>query len=148
MGAENALTKVKAVTLDIGEVSGVVPGFLTDSWKWATEKSELLKGSELKIEQIDAVTFCESCQQTYATIPQGKICPHCQSDKTYLVTGNEVNIKEIEAQYRFAQFMKAGVSTASGTTLSYSDASSIASWAQTTALYCQETGIITGRDGG
>lgn len=98
IGAENALTKVESVTLDIGEVSGIVPMFLTDCWKWATEKSELLKGSELKIEQIDAVTFCEGCQQTYATVPQGKICPNCQSDKTYLVTGNEVSIKEIEAQ--------------------------------------------------
>lgn len=97
VGAENALTKVESVTLAIGEVSGIVPMFLTDCWKWAVESSELLKGSKLEIEQIDAVTFCESCEQTYATVPQGKICPHCQSDKTYLVTGNEVNIKEIEA---------------------------------------------------
>ena len=26
-----------------------------------------------------------------------KICPNCQSDNTFLVTGNEYTIKEIEA---------------------------------------------------
>lgn len=49
--------------------------------------------------------------------------------------------------YRFAEFMKLSTSTSTGATPSYSDASSIASWAQAAALYCQETGIITGRNG-
>ena len=31
----------------------------------------------------------------YDTVPQGKICPHCGSDQTWLLTGNEVNIKDI-----------------------------------------------------
>ena len=97
IGAQNELTKVSSVTLEIGEVSGIVPAYLTDCWKWAAAKSELLAGSELKVEQIDAVTYCEACGKTYPTVQYAKICPHCGSDKTYLVTGNEVSIKEIEA---------------------------------------------------
>ena len=97
IGAQNELTKVSSVTLEIGEVSGIVPEYLTDCWKWAAEKSELLAGSELKVEQIDAVTYCEACGKTYPTVQYAKICPHCGSDQTYLVTGNEVSIKEIEA---------------------------------------------------
>ena len=49
---------------------------------------------------------------------------------------------------RFAEFMKLSASTSTGAALNYSDASSIAAWAKDAALYCQETGIITGRDGG
>ena len=97
LGAENSLTKVSSVTLEVGEVSGIVPVFLTDCWKWAVEKSPLLKGSELKIETIEAVTFCNGCQKTYSTLEHKKICPYCQSEDTYLLTGNELNIKEIEA---------------------------------------------------
>ena len=97
VGAENSISKVNSVTLEIGEVSGIVPEFLTDCWKWSVEKSELLKGSALYIEQIDAVTYCESCGKTYPTVEFAKICPYCKSDNTYLVTGNEVNIKQIEA---------------------------------------------------
>ena len=97
IGAQNELTKVASVTLEIGEVSGIVPEYLTDCWKWAVKKSKLLDGSELRVEQIDAVTYCEACGRTYPTVQYAKICPHCGSDKTYLVSGQEVNIKEIEA---------------------------------------------------
>ena len=97
IGAQNELTKVSSVTLELGEVSGIVPEYLTDCWKWAAPKSELLAGSELRVEQVDAVTYCEDCGKTYPTVQYAKICPHCGSDKTYLVTGNEVSIKEIEA---------------------------------------------------
>ena len=97
IGAQNELTKVSSVTLELGEVSGIVPEYLTDCWKWAAAKSELLAGSELRVEQVDAVTYCEDCGKTDPTVQYAKICPHCGSDKTYLVTGNEVSIKEIEA---------------------------------------------------
>ena len=53
--------------------------------------------TELKIEPIHAVTYCQACGKTNPTIPQGKICPHCGSGNTFLITGNEYNIKEIEA---------------------------------------------------
>lgn len=57
-----------------------------------------MKNSKLVIEPILAKTYCVSCQQTYATIEYGKICPYCQSRNTYLLTGNECIIKEIEAK--------------------------------------------------
>ena len=92
---ENHLTKVASVTLEIGEVSGIIPYYLTDCWQWAIQKSQYLKEAELKIETVPAVTFCEDCKQTYPTVKYAKICPHCKSEHTYLVSGNEYNIKEI-----------------------------------------------------
>lgn len=97
VGVENHLTKVASVTLELGEVSGVVPSYLQDCWKWAAAKSELMGGSELLVETIPAVTFCEGCGQTYPTVAHGRTCPYCASERTYLVTGNEINIKEIAA---------------------------------------------------
>ena len=94
---ENALTSVSSVTLELGEVSGVVPHELTSCWNWAVAQTEVLKGAELKIETIPAVTLCESCNRTYATVPQVRVCPLCGSEETVLVRGNEINLKEIEA---------------------------------------------------
>ena len=54
------------------------------------------KLTELKIETLPAVTFCQDCKQTYPTVEFAKECPHCHSTNTFLVTGNEYNIKEIE----------------------------------------------------
>ncbi len=95
---ENQAEHVHSVTLELGEVSTVIPEYLLDVWKWNCKRVPLLEGCELLVEQIPAVTYCENCQQTYATVPQGKICPHCGSDRTWLQTGNEVNIKEIAVE--------------------------------------------------
>jgi hydrogenase nickel incorporation protein HypA/HybF len=97
VGEENNLTAVQSVTLEVGEVSTVIPDYLKDCWRWAADKTELLKGAELKVEIIDAVTICEDCGKTYPTVEFAKICPYCKSENTYLLTGNEVNIKQIEA---------------------------------------------------
>ena len=94
---ENVLTSVSSVTLELGEVSGVVPHELTSCWNWAVAQTEVLKGAELKIETIPAVTLCESCNRTYPTVPQGRVCPLCCSEETVLLQGNEINLKEIEA---------------------------------------------------
>ncbi len=98
IAAENQVEKVQSVTLEIGEVSTVIPDYLVDVWNWNCKKIPLLDGCELKWERIHAVTHCEDCNQNYDTVPQGKICPHCGSEHTYLLTGNEVNIKEIAVE--------------------------------------------------
>lgn len=97
VGKENQLTKVANVTLEVGEVAGVVDSYLKDCWKWASDKSELLKGAGLITLSIPAVTLCEDCSRTYRTVEHAKTCPYCAGNNTYLVTGNEFNIKEIEA---------------------------------------------------
>ena len=93
---KNKVNHVNKVVLELGEVSGVVPYYLEDCWKWATNKEDILRGCELKIETIKAITYCEDCKSEYETVAHGKICPNCGSEHTYLKIGNEVNIKEIE----------------------------------------------------
>lgn len=94
---ENKLTKVGSVTLQVGEVSGILPEYLISFWQWAIKKEKYLKEAELIIEQIDAVTRCGNCGKTYETVKYAKVCPFCGSDHTWLETGNEYIIKEIAA---------------------------------------------------
>ena len=97
LAREQELSVVGSVTLEVGEVSGIVPEYLSDFWLYARQKSDFLKEAELRIETLPAVTYCESCGKTYPTVQYGRECPHCHSGATYLLTGNEYNIKEIEA---------------------------------------------------
>ena len=97
VGKENKIEKIHSVTLQLGEVSGVVPSLLQDAWKWAAARTELMKDSELIIENLPAVSFCDDCKTEYETVAHGKICPNCGSEKTYLLKGNEFMIKEISA---------------------------------------------------
>lgn len=96
IGEEKMLTMVSVVTLELGEVSGVVPKELTDCWNWAVKKTKLMKEATLFIETIPALTLCENCQKTYETVHYGRICPLCGSERTHLVQGNEINLKAIE----------------------------------------------------
>lgn len=99
LARENDLTEIKSVTLEIGEVSTVVEDYLRKCWKWSVEKkSTMMQDTELFVEKIEAETYCEDCEKTYRTVDYGKTCPHCGSTQTYLLRGNEFNIKEIEAR--------------------------------------------------
>lgn len=93
---ENSVKHVSKVVMNIGEVSTVVPEYLTDCWRWAADKEDLLRGCELEVQTIGAVSFCEDCKTEFGTVAHGKTCPCCGSGKTYLLRGNEVEIKEIE----------------------------------------------------
>jgi hydrogenase nickel incorporation protein HypA/HybF len=97
LSKEQEIEKIHTVTIQLGEVSGVVPELLTDAWRWAADRTEILKAAELVIETLPAVTFCENCKKEYETVKHGRICPYCGSDKTYLLKGNEFMIKEISA---------------------------------------------------
>ncbi len=95
---EHDVTRIRKVTLELGEVSTVIESYLTSCWKWAAKKRPLFKDAELIVETIPAVTYCEDCEKTYPTVQYGKICPYCKSENTYLICGNAFNIKEIEVE--------------------------------------------------
>ena len=96
IAAENKVSRVSSVTIQLGEVSTVIPYLFEDCWNWAVRKETVLKDAKVHIERVDAVTFCEDCRREYPTVQYGKACPYCGSGNTYLVQGNEFMIKEIE----------------------------------------------------
>lgn len=95
---ENQINKIGSVTLEVGEVSGIITDYFVDCWNYFKRNNPLIRESELKIEITPATTFCEDCKKEYETVKHGKICPHCGSENTFLVKGNECIIKEIEAE--------------------------------------------------
>ena len=95
---EENLKAIGKVVLQVGEVSGIMTDLFTDTWDYFKVRHPVLKDSELVLETIPAVTYCDSCKSTYETVKYGKECPHCHSGETWLIQGNECVIKEIEAE--------------------------------------------------
>ena len=93
---EQGVERVKSVTLEFGEVSGIVTAYLYDYWNWYSKKFPVFEGSRLYCEEIPAVTWCDDCKITYNTITYGKTCPRCGSGNTWLLRGNEMRIKSVE----------------------------------------------------
>ena len=95
---EHNITKIGSVTLQIGEVSGVMTDLFTDCWNYFKVRHPILAGSELRLETLPAVTWCDDCGRTYPTVQYGRECPYCHGGRTWLIQGSECLIKEIEAE--------------------------------------------------
>jgi len=95
---ENGVKKVLQIDLEVGEVSSIVPDLFTDAFDWAKKRTELLKETKLNLIILKAFSFCRSCRKTYETTAYAKECPYCHGSDTYLVTGNEINIKDIQVE--------------------------------------------------
>jgi hydrogenase nickel incorporation protein HypA/HybF len=98
LAEEHSITRIGSVTLSVGEVSGIVEDLFIDAWNYFRKKHPVLETAELEIITLPAVTWCDSCKQTYPTVEFGRTCPHCGSGETWLLKGNECIIKEIEAE--------------------------------------------------
>lgn len=95
---EQDLKKIGSVTLEVGEVSGIMTDLFTDCWNYFKVRHPVLSESELRLVTIPAVTYCSSCEHTYETVKYGRECPYCHSLETWLLAGDQCFIKEIEAE--------------------------------------------------
>ena len=93
---DNNVAKVTKLNMEVGEVSSIVPELFRDCFEWAKKRTQHLKETELNLIVLEGISYCRDCKKTYKTTEFAKKCPHCGSDDTYLVTGNEINIRDIE----------------------------------------------------
>lgn len=98
LAKQNNVEKVTELTIEVGEVSGVVKEYFLDAFKWFIKKTEYMKECKLVYVPIQGISYCEDCKNTYPTTKYGKECPNCHSSHTYLVSGREVLIKDIKVQ--------------------------------------------------
>lgn len=99
VAAEYKAQKILKVTMEVGEVSTIVPDLFTDAFDWAKKKTRFAQDAELEMIIIEGRTYCENCGETYRTTEHGKKCPYCGSHETYLLTGDQVIIKDIAAVF-------------------------------------------------
>lgn len=95
VAASSDVTKVLKLNMEVGEVSSVVPALFTDCFEWAKKKTKYMQETQLEIILLEGISYCQDCKRTYRTTDYAKQCPHCGSFHTYLVTGNEINIRDI-----------------------------------------------------
>ena len=95
VAAESGVKQVLKLNMEVGEVSSVVPALFTDCFEWAKKKTKYMQETQLEIILLEGISYCQDCKRTYRTTDYAKQCPHCGSFHTYLVTGNEINIRDI-----------------------------------------------------
>ena len=92
---ENNVERVLKLTLEVGEVSSVVPDYFRDCFEWYKKKTKYMRDTQLELIILEGISYCTNCKTTYKTVEHAKICPNCGSSETYLVTGNQMTIKDM-----------------------------------------------------
>lgn len=93
---EQNLTAIGSITLQIGEISGVVPRFVENCYH-AVIGGTMLQHTRLCIELLPANGICSSCNKVFHLPGSGNICPYCGCSENKIVSGKEFIIKDISA---------------------------------------------------
>lgn len=87
--------RVKVVRMRIGEMAGVVPESLRFCFEVASEGTPA-QGAQLTIEEIPIKCRCCQCGSDFSVESYAFICPKCGNADVELLSGNELQVVELE----------------------------------------------------
>lgn len=91
----SAACRVRRVVLEIGELSGVVPHFMEESWKAVTDRT-LYADVQLDICTVPGYADCLDCGAHLRPVQSGFRCPECGGGKLKPASGTDMTIQSIE----------------------------------------------------
>ena len=94
---KNSASKVTAVRLKIGELSGVVEDALRFAFEVVT-KGSIAEGASLVIEEVPLTARCRSCGKEFHIVGYAFSCKHCDSPEIEVVSGREMQIEDIDLE--------------------------------------------------
>lgn len=91
---QNNINEIEAVSIQIGQMSSIVPRYMMEYFPNAAEGT-ILENSKLKIEIIPANGLCHHCNKVFKIVENKGKCPHCNNDDWEMLSGSEFILKEI-----------------------------------------------------
>lgn len=92
---EQNLKKVSTVTVEVGELSGVISDYLKECWDVA-KLDGTFNDTQLIIENIPAKAKC-SCGNEFEMLKNERTCPVCRKNDYEVISGRQFQVKQIEA---------------------------------------------------
>jgi hydrogenase nickel incorporation protein HypA/HybF len=93
--SSSAGRRVTSVTLEIGELSGVIPDAVEFCFEACTRDTPL-EGARLIINRIPARGKCDDCSAEFSLRAYYESCPVCASCRVTILSGEELRVKELE----------------------------------------------------
>ncbi len=87
--------KVKVVRIRVGDMAGVVPESLRFCFDVASQGT-VAEGAKLDIEKVATRCACPNCKSEFEVERYAFVCSTCQSPNIELVSGNELDVVELE----------------------------------------------------
>lgn len=91
---DGEVSEIESVTVEIGELSGVVPRFMEECWTAVVDQTPY-EHTKLVIEMKKGKLICESCGKLFPGTVETRRCPFCESPKLTPAEGRGMLLKEI-----------------------------------------------------
>ena len=91
-------TRVKGVRLKIGEANSIMTDSLTFCFEMLTSLEPALAGAQLLIDTVPHRAHCRHCNKEFAIVNFVAQCPTCQEWSNEVISGNELQIVEMEIE--------------------------------------------------
>jgi hydrogenase nickel incorporation protein HypA/HybF len=95
--AERRRSRVIAVHIKVGRLSGVVPDALRGAFELARDSTPLAQ-AELVIEEISVAAYCPVCDTERAVVFPQLSCPVCGTPTPEVVRGRELEVTALEIE--------------------------------------------------
>jgi len=92
---KNNVQEVVKVVLEIGQISGVMPEAIEFCF-FVCAKGTVLEKAHLEIRRVAALGQCKVCEKEFDLLKGNFSCPSCGDSVWDLISGKELNIKELE----------------------------------------------------
>lgn len=92
---DESLTHIEKIVLQVGEISGIIPEFITECFPAATYKTKY-EDTKLEMEVIPGVVRCKDCGKEFNGREFFLKCPECGGENLIPLSGREFIIKEIQ----------------------------------------------------
>lgn len=93
---EENLTNVRKIVLQVGELSGTVPHFITDCYEAVVADTQY-QHTELVLEIVPGIARCNDCHIEFRIDIKDLCCIVCHGKNLTPIEGKDLTIKEIEA---------------------------------------------------
>jgi hydrogenase nickel incorporation protein HypA/HybF len=87
-------TKIRSLTLDIGELSGVIPEALEFAFD-VLIRGTMAENARLEINKIPVVCYCPHCDRNFQPNNYIYECPQCQKISNIIIRGRELKLASL-----------------------------------------------------
>lgn len=95
---QNGATKITAISLDIGEMTMVVPEAMEFAFEVLSEGLPMLEGCKLTMNFVKPRSLCLDCGAEFEHDRFHLHCPECGSAATALQAGRELEVASMEIE--------------------------------------------------
>lgn len=92
---ENNIKQIAGISLEVGEISGILPTFLEKYYPIVIEDKEIFKDSKLMLDVVPGEALCNNCKTMYNVMKNEGKCPSCQSRDKTILGGRDFVLKNV-----------------------------------------------------